>query len=274
MIFGADDGRLYALDRTGQTVWSFEARGKIRTPARASDSRIVFGTEDGWIYCLNPLSGKKKWAFKLGGRPLSSPITIGKRIVIVASNSTCYCLSSKNGEIVWWKAVPSRILFEPVIAGDRILLSSASPEVTVLELATGEVLGSDRFEETLSAGVLWLNPDVFAVIREPGKEEEKGIFLRKEVKLSVTSSRTSPQRVGEAIEFQAAAVGFFRPKFVFAISDNDERRVLRSENTEDSWIWFPEKPGSYRIHVRAFDEKQTREAEISFVIEKRSRQYL
>jgi hypothetical protein len=38
----------------------------------------------------------------------------------------------------------------------------------------------------------------------------------------------------------------------------------------NSWVWFAEKEGHYRVGVRVIDERQSKEAEISFEVAKKT----
>ena len=53
LCFGAEDGRLIALDlNTGKKSWMFRADDMIRsTPAMAAGV-ICFGSDDGYVYAL------------------------------------------------------------------------------------------------------------------------------------------------------------------------------------------------------------------------------
>jgi outer membrane protein assembly factor BamB len=76
VVFGSEDGKLYALDRQGELLWSFQAGGPIfSSPAIASDGTVYVGSDDGNLYAVDP-TGRKKWVFTLGDRVRSSP-TIG-----------------------------------------------------------------------------------------------------------------------------------------------------------------------------------------------------
>ena len=56
---------LYALDSSsGKTVWTFTADGRIDSPPTCSKGMVLFGSRDGWLYCLRASDGKLSWRFK------------------------------------------------------------------------------------------------------------------------------------------------------------------------------------------------------------------
>ncbi len=60
-----DAHTLYALDaETGAKVWSFTAGGRIDSPPAVYQNRVLFGSADGWVYCLRAADGALAWRFR------------------------------------------------------------------------------------------------------------------------------------------------------------------------------------------------------------------
>jgi outer membrane protein assembly factor BamB len=60
-----DTHTLYALDNsTGKTEWTFTADGRIDSPPAYYKSMVLFGSRDGWVYCLRASDGALAWRFK------------------------------------------------------------------------------------------------------------------------------------------------------------------------------------------------------------------
>jgi outer membrane protein assembly factor BamB len=60
-----DTHTLYALDnRTGRTEWTFTADGRIDSPPAYYRGTVLFGSRDGWVYCLRTSDGALAWRFK------------------------------------------------------------------------------------------------------------------------------------------------------------------------------------------------------------------
>jgi len=56
---------LYALNQdTGKTDWTFTADGRIDSPPTYHQGLLLFGSRDGWAYCLRASDGKLVWRFR------------------------------------------------------------------------------------------------------------------------------------------------------------------------------------------------------------------
>ncbi len=60
-----DTHTLHALDSsTGKTAWTFTADARIDSPPTCHRGMVLFGANDGWLYCLRASDGVLSWRFK------------------------------------------------------------------------------------------------------------------------------------------------------------------------------------------------------------------
>ncbi len=60
-----DSHTLHALDeKTGESRWTFTTGGRIDSPPTIHRGRIVFGSVDGWLYCLAAEDGELAWRYR------------------------------------------------------------------------------------------------------------------------------------------------------------------------------------------------------------------
>ena len=53
MYFGADNGRLYAIDSSGNELWSYDAGSPVRSsPKVTSDGIVRFGDDSGQVHAI------------------------------------------------------------------------------------------------------------------------------------------------------------------------------------------------------------------------------
>ena len=56
---------VHALDAaTGRPLWSFKAGGRIDSPPSVWQGRVLFGSADGFVYCLRAADGEIGWRFR------------------------------------------------------------------------------------------------------------------------------------------------------------------------------------------------------------------
>ncbi|HOD80856.1 MAG: Serine/threonine-protein kinase AfsK [Planctomycetes bacterium ADurb.Bin126] len=64
-VASADAHTVHALDlTTGRTVWSFVAGGRIDSPPTVHGALLLFGSADGFVYCLRRSDGALAWRFQ------------------------------------------------------------------------------------------------------------------------------------------------------------------------------------------------------------------
>ncbi len=91
VMCGARDGLFYAVNAdSGELAWKYKTGDRILTPASVTPDgkRLVFGSEDMYVYCVDPSSGKELWkSRKLHGLSLRdyAPTIVGE-LAIVGTN--------------------------------------------------------------------------------------------------------------------------------------------------------------------------------------------
>jgi len=269
IIQGSADGSVYLLSPKGVRRASIDIGSPILATPLVDGHLLYVGTEDFSFHCYDLRSRKRKWRIRAGGRLLVSPSADEKRVYFQASNSVLYALDKSGGDIVWWWIAPSRSSYELGFDGQSVLVTSHSPLLFSLDPKSGKTVGKYEAKTEIRSNPVWAEPNlVFATF---DSSADRGIinFIRKEVKVEISSSLSSPQPAGTDVSFTASATGFYLPMFEFYLRQGEERTVVQKAADQKSWIWFTEKEGTYTVGVRISDEKQSKEAEIPFEISKK-----
>jgi len=140
-VAAIDSHTLYALDsRSGKTDWTYTAGGRIDSAPTIYKATAVFGSADGWVYCLRASDGKLIWRYRAapGTSKLLSYQQIESLWPIHASvliwNDVAYCLAGRS---MFFDGGMRLILLNPA-TGEKIsetILNEIDPE-TGLNLQT------------------------------------------------------------------------------------------------------------------------------------------
>lgn len=95
---GSDDGYLYALNPNGRLRWRYHTGAAVESsPAIALDGTVYVGSNDNYVYALNP-SGSLKWRFFTIGMVHSSPAIAVDGTIYV--NADCIRGYNEQGEAI------------------------------------------------------------------------------------------------------------------------------------------------------------------------------
>jgi len=64
-VASIDTHAVHALDAaSGKRLWSYTTGGRVDSPPTIWNGRVLFGSADGWVYCLRASDGKLAWRFR------------------------------------------------------------------------------------------------------------------------------------------------------------------------------------------------------------------
>ena len=156
-VASIDTHTVHALDAdSGANRWSYTAGGRVDSPPTIHEGRVLFGSADGWVYCLRAADGELVWRFR-------------------AAPAERRMMSFEQIESVW--PVHGSVLVHKDIVycvAGRSMFLDGGMRLVRLDAATGkkmsETLLDDRHPITgkpLDAGIKWPNlpvalPDVLS----------------------------------------------------------------------------------------------------------------
>lgn len=100
IYFGSQDGYLYCLDKKGKLKWKFFAGNDIdSTPTVGSNGNVYFGSDNGWFYSLKS-NGSLHWKVNTGGPMRSGSLVLDDGTVIFTQYNG-YVQAYKQGTRLW-----------------------------------------------------------------------------------------------------------------------------------------------------------------------------
>jgi len=166
----------------------------------------------------------------------------------------------------------------------KVVVSSFSPELVCFDIQTGENKGSFDASQEIKSNPVWFAPFMMVNLHDPENDTGTLLFLKKEVKTILSSSRKSPRKQNEEIAFTAIGTGFHLPNYEFFLTryiqarfypgilllfPKEDRKTVQASSESPTWDWFPEEKGHYYVEVIVTDEREKAQAKIAFLVQDR-----
>lgn len=136
--------------RDGQRLWQWAVPGhSAMTPVTVAGSRVLVGTDDRRLHCLDARTGVAQWqSAPLLDTLQAAPVVAGD-LVVVAAGPQVQAYALANGSLVWQQAVPGAVgASSPAVFEGLLLVGTQQSQVFALDAATGRL----RWETTLEEG--------------------------------------------------------------------------------------------------------------------------
>ena len=161
VVVGNQKGQLFALDQqTGEQKWTAQLTGALLAPSLIHAGRVISVSNDGTVYAHEIATGAQVWTYNLPNvqfslRGMAAPVALDARnILIASSNAYIYALDALSGVPKLQRRVAvsdgrsdiQRLVDidgEPVVAGQFVVTTSYQGQVTVLDLASPQVVWSE-----------------------------------------------------------------------------------------------------------------------------------
>ena len=154
MVYFLAQNDLYAVASDGILKWFFPApvpaigfsgtpAGPAGSPALDANNNILFGSGDGYVYCVNP-NGGLQWFYDTGtASPINSSVAVGSNFVVVAASTNLYAIT--NGGLYWQFSDPTNKLFvsSPAIAAGNVAVIG-SEDNYVYGITNGSIAWSNQ----------------------------------------------------------------------------------------------------------------------------------
>ncbi|MBM4152884.1 MAG: hypothetical protein FJ220_05105, partial [Kiritimatiellaceae bacterium] len=104
--------------------WEFRAGGAIHRKPVVYQNHLLFGANDGLIYCLDRMTGEKRWAYDTkkteqgAFRHFSTPYAADGRVFIGSADKKVYCLEIVSGRLLFEFEADDWVRSAPVVHGN------------------------------------------------------------------------------------------------------------------------------------------------------------
>lgn len=112
-------------------------RKGIRSSATAHDSLVIFGTEDGSVYALDATYGSERWSYNTGA-PIFASLAVNAGVVYCGNmDGNLYALNAGNGAVVWKFSAGSSLYATPSFSGGILLIGTTGGKLFGVNVSDG-----------------------------------------------------------------------------------------------------------------------------------------
>ena len=105
-----------------------EAGAFFSSPA-VSKNRVVIGSRDKLVHCIDRKSGEKIWTFQTRDDVDSSPVIAGEQVVVGSNDGRLYVLELRGGDLIWSYEIGDDIVGSPAVTDGHIFVGAEDGRV-------------------------------------------------------------------------------------------------------------------------------------------------
>jgi outer membrane protein assembly factor BamB len=141
VYIGDEMGTFHAINRAdGTKRWTFQAgEVDIVSCATTYKDKVLFGSHDEKLYCLNQSDGSLVWAFKTEGMVNCSPAVIEDFTFVTGCDGKLRTIDIRTGQQIHLLVLGTYIIASPAIVGDMLYVGTADGEVYAVDWRKNEI---------------------------------------------------------------------------------------------------------------------------------------
>lgn len=107
---------------SGALEWIYDAEDSILSPPSVAGGKVLIGTLENGLLCVDASSGEKIWGVELAGACYSGGVILNERVYAGGAN-TLYCLDLKNGAVKWAYRGNEALTTAPAVKDNNVFAS-------------------------------------------------------------------------------------------------------------------------------------------------------
>jgi outer membrane protein assembly factor BamB len=134
----------------GDLAWYFTTSGAVRSTPAVAGGVVVFGSDDGFLYALDAKTGAEKWRVNLGGSVSSSPAIAGGVVLVMGRDGRLCAVKLADGSPVWTLVTGADLslgsdprtfdlwVSSPTVADGTVFVGGGDGRVYAVDVGTGQ----------------------------------------------------------------------------------------------------------------------------------------
>lgn len=152
------EGILYALDNSGNLLWSQKLSDYGLWSSPVSDGTFIYQTSmDGKVFALHPDSGDMAWSIEVDDVLVASPLVADGSLYVGSIGGKLYAFNSKNGVKNWETKLDGSIWSAPVMAAETLYIGTMI-DITGKFYALNAADGSPKWAPQQAIGSVIASP--------------------------------------------------------------------------------------------------------------------
>lgn len=133
VYIGDEEGVFHGVDRaTGKGRWKFEAGAEIANGVNVFGDRILFGSHDNNLYCLDS-NGVKIWSYATEGQVYCSPAVVGNSTFVAGCDGHLRVIDVGNGQQQADLPLDIQLTGSPAVIGNMLYVGTHGGEVLAID---------------------------------------------------------------------------------------------------------------------------------------------
>jgi len=171
---------------TDDVLWTYQICGGFQSSPAVANGMVYIGSNTGYVYALDALSGDLIWSFAIGSNVLSSPAVADGKIYIGSDNGYFYALDAINGDIVWKYQTIGKIYTSPAVINGKVFFGAGYRNCPTMVYALDAQNGNLLWQYSVSSnaalissptiangkvffGSIWHDQSIYALDENTGK---------------------------------------------------------------------------------------------------------
>lgn len=144
---------------TGEKIWSFALPGNttvkgIRSSPAGCDSSVVFGADDGHLYCCNAYTGALRWRMNVHNPVQATPVIHNGTVFVGTMGGEFVAVGLLDGTLRWSSVPGAQIYGAALVDSSCAIVGTTGGHIIAMDRRTGAIRWDTDLRSPVNSGML------------------------------------------------------------------------------------------------------------------------